>query len=148
MKLHVFSVVAVPRTETATGRLDRTSRMEREISSIFDRLFAPAHPFRPVAEGWWHPFTDIYETATHVLVRMELAGIDPESLDVTKEGRCLVVRGVRPEAPLGMEVACHQLEISYGAFERVICLPAEFNEHSVRAEYGSNGFLRITIAKE
>jgi HSP20 family protein len=128
-------------------RLDR-SRMERDISTIFDRLFAPTHPFRPVADGGWHPFTDIYESATQVLVRVELAGIDAQSLQVTKEGRCLVIRGDRPEPPWGDGVACHQLEISYGTFERVICLPCEFSEDAVRAEYGPAGFLHITIAKD
>src|SRR5687767_4577385 len=128
----------------AVRRLDR-SRMERDISTIFDRLFAPTHPFRPVAGGW-HPFTDIYDSATQVLVRMQLAGIDPERLQVAKEGRCLAIRGVRTEPPWGEGVACHQLEISYGTFERVICLPCEFAEDAVRPEYGPAGFLHITIA--
>ena len=132
---------------SAPVQLDR-SRMEREISTIFDRLFAPTHPFRPVADGGWHPFTDIYESASQVVVRMELAGIDPDRLAVTKEGRCLVIRGVRPEPPWGEGVACHQLEISYGTFERVICLPCEFGEDAVRAEYGPAGFLHITIVKD
>lgn len=124
------------------------SRREREAASLFDRLFAPAHSFRPIAEAVWHPFTDIYESATHVFVRMELAGIDPASLGVTKEGRCLLVRGVRVEPPWGDGVGCQQLEISYGAFERVICMPADFNEDSVRAEYGPSGYLHITIPKD
>ena len=124
------------------------SRREREAASLFDRLFAPSHAFRPIAEAVWHPFTDIYESATHVLVRMELAGIDPASLTVTKEGRCLLVKGVRVEPPWGDGVGCQQLEISYGAFERVICMPADFNEERVRAEYGTTGFLHITIPKD
>jgi HSP20 family protein len=136
-----------PASGLADLRLDRT-RMEREISTIFDRLFAPAHPFRPIADGGWHPFTDIYENASHFLVRMELAGIDPAKLQVTKEGRCLVVRGERPEPPFGDRVACHQLEISYGTFERVICLPVEFREDAVQAEYGPSGFLHLTISKD
>jgi HSP20 family protein len=130
-----------------TARLERP-RMEREISTIFDRLFAPTHPYRAVADLGWHPFTDVYENATHFFVRMELAGIDPEQLQVTKEGRCLIIRGTRPEPPWGEDVACHQLEISYGGFERVLCLPVEFREDSVRAEYGRTGFLHITIAKD
>lgn len=124
------------------------SRLEREISTIFDRLFAPAHPFRPVAETAWHPFTDIYEGPDHFLVRMELAGVDPRRLEVVKDGRCLIVRGERPEPPWGDHVACHQLEISYGPFQRVICLPIEFREDRVRVEYGVTGFLHVFIAKD
>ena len=129
--------------------LDKFSRMEREVSMLFDRLFAPAHPFRPVAEGGWHPFTDIYESERQFLIRMELAGIDADRLDVAKEGRCLIVRGERRD-PLGIpSQSCHQLEISYGPFERVVCLPVEFREDAVKVEYGSgSGFLLITIDKE
>src|SRR5687768_11969005 len=58
-----------------SARVER-SRMEREISTIFDRLFAPTHPYRAVADRGWHPFTDVYENAAHFFVRMELAGID------------------------------------------------------------------------
>ncbi len=128
---------------------DRSDRLEREISSMFDRLFAPAHPFRPLAERCWHPFTDIHETPTHYVIRMELAGIEPDSLDVAVEGRCVVVRGHRPEPPCtGALVACHQLEISYGAFERAVCLPAEVRAERVRAEYGRDGLLHVSIEKE
>jgi HSP20 family protein len=132
-----------------TMDVDKFSRMEREVSMLFDRLFAPAHPFRPVAEGGWHPFTDIYESQDQYLIRMELAGIDADRLEVVKEGRCLIVRGERRD-PLALPTqACHQLEISYGPFERVVCLPTPFREETVRAEYGSGtGFLLITIDKE
>src|SRR5687768_6314733 len=109
---HISTGLASPEQEGGPGaHLDRFSRMERDISSVFDRLFAPAHPFRPVAEGWWHPFTDIYESERHFIIRMELAGVDADALQVVKEGRCLIVRGERPERPpVPGALACHQLE--------------------------------------
>ena len=130
---------------------EKFSRLERDISSLFDRLFAPAHPFRPVAEGGWHPFTDLYETETQYIVRMEIAGVDPETIEVVAQGRCLVVRGERRD-PFACTLpipACHQLEISYGPFERVICVPTPFDEKSVIAQFGkSTGFFQVTIEKE
>jgi HSP20 family molecular chaperone IbpA len=133
----------------ATARLERFSRLERDISTLFDRLFAPAHPFKPAAEGWWHPFTDIYENDTQFVIHMELAGVEPRSLEVIKEGRCLIVRGARHDPFASSRMACHQLEISFGAFERVICLPLDFVADSVKADYGAvTGFFRITVDKE
>jgi HSP20 family molecular chaperone IbpA len=140
--------------ERAPGRLpqgaDPRRRLEREIGALFDQLFAPVHPVRAlVRPSTWHPFTDVYEDETQFLVRMELAGIDPESLEIRKDGRCLVVRGTRPDPLRGRPLACHQLEISYGTFERVLCLPVDFREEAVRPEYHrSSGFLEITIGKE
>jgi HSP20 family protein len=122
--------------------------MEREVSVLFDRLFAPAHPFRPVAEGGWHPLTDIYESDREFIVRMELAGIDAARLEVAKEGRCLIVRGERHDPLAIPSQACHQLEISYGPFERVVCLPTDFREDAVNVAYGhASGFLLIRIEK-
>jgi HSP20 family protein len=142
--------VETPIAEPApSAQLERFTRLERDISTLFDRLFAPAHPFRPVTEGWWHPFTDIYESETQFVVHVELAGVDADGLEVVKEGRCLIVRGTRVDPFAATRMACHQLEISYGAFERVICLPTDFGPDSVRAEYGrTTGFFRITVDKE
>lgn len=130
-------------------RLDPRKRLEREIGGLFDELFNPVHPVRAFSRRQaWHPFTDVYEEDERFIIRMELAGIDAESLDLAREGRCLIVRGHRPDPFRGKAVSCHQLEVSYGPFERVICLPVDFDEGSVRPEYQrSSGFLTITIEK-
>lgn len=129
--------------------LDEMGRVERQIASLFDRLFSPVSPFRSLtdADGTWHPFTDVFESERRFVVRMELAGIDRDSLVVIKDGPCLIVRGRREDPLRGELLTCHQLEISQGAFERVLCLPVEFREEDVRAEYGTGGFLHVTIEK-
>jgi HSP20 family protein len=142
---------AIIETGVRSRRLpgDRPSPLERNLTELFDRLFAPVNPLRSVAERHWHPFSDLYESETHFMVRMELAGIDPERLEIVKDGNCLIVRGHRDDPLVGRGLACHQLEISHGAFERVICLPEDFTEEGVSADYGRrSGFLEITIEKD
>ena len=130
-------------------RAEDPRRKDRELTVVFDRLFATASPFGSLAERAWHPFTDIFESDDRVYIRMELAGIDPESLEVAKEGRCLVVRGQRPDPFAARALACQQLEVSHGPFERVVRLTTDFSEDDVCADYGrSTGFLEITIKKE
>lgn len=125
------------------------SPLERSVTDLFDRFFSPVHPLRSVAERHWHPFTDIYESETGLIVRIELAGIDPKRLEIVQEGTCLVVRGHRADPLVDRGLTCHQLEISHGAFERVICLPEGFQENRVNADYGRvSGFLEITIEKD
>ena len=131
------------------GTYDEIGRVERQIANLFDQLFSPVSPFRSLtdADGTWHPFSDVFESERAFIIRMELAGIDRSSLSVLKEGQCLIVRG-RREDPLQTErLTCHQLEISQGAFERVLCLPTDFREQDVRAEYEASGFLHITVPK-
>ena len=139
-----------PSVEGPPAQADPRRRLEREIGALFDQLFAPVHPVRAlVRPSAWHPFTDVYEDEKRFLVRMELAGVDPDTLEIRKDGRCLVVRGTRPDPYRGGPLACHQLEISYGTFERVLCLPLDFREDGVRPHYQrSSGFLEITIDKE
>lgn len=128
---------------------ERRTPLERNLTELFDRFFTPVNPLRSTSERHWHPFTDIYESETELLIRIELAGIDADSLEIGKEDSCLVVRGIRVDPLDDRGLACHQLEISHGAFERVICLPADFHESAVNADYGRrSGFLEITIAKE
>jgi len=136
--------------EPAPVSADPRKRLEKEIGALFDQLFAPVHPVRAIVRpSAWVPFTDVFEDETRFLIRMELAGVDPASLELRVEGRCLVVRGKRPDPYWGRRLACHQLEISYGTFERVVCLPVDLREDAVRPEYQrSSGFLEITIDKE
>ncbi len=138
-----------PVFETGGGPHRRRSPLERSATDLFDRFFTPGNPLRSITERHWHPFTDVYESETSWIVRMELAGIDSDSLEIVKEGTCLVVRGHRADPLVDRGHACHQLEISHGAFERVISLPEDFHESGVSADYGRrSGFLEITIIKE
>lgn len=141
---------AEDRARSSRSSFDPRKRLEREIGGLFDQLFSPMHPGRSMrGPHAWHPFTDVYEDEARFIIRMELAGIDVDSLALEKDGRCLIVRGNRPDPFRGGSHACHQLEISHGAFERVICLPTDFREDSVHPEYTrSAGFLTITVDKE
>lgn len=116
--------------------------------SYFDRLHAPVHTFHATGECTWHPFTDVMETPDSFVVRMELAGMDPRRLEVAVDGHCLIVRGWRDDPWRGTGATRHQIEIPHGAFERVVAMPMQFAERQVRAEYGSTGFLEITVDKE
>ena len=99
------------------------------------------------AEPDWCPATDVYETETHVVLMVEVAGVDPDSLEVTLEDNLLRVAGRRPRmAPRRPCLALHQMEIEYGPFERLINVPPRLNGDSAQANL-ENGFLEIRIPK-
>jgi HSP20 family protein len=149
MKPERISVMVMHGGRVEGAGSDDLSRREREVASLFERLLAPVYTFRSAGGCTWHPFTDVIETPTHFLIRMELAGIDLERLQVRREGPCVVVRGQREESWRGSDVTCHQVEIAHGAFERVVRLPVDIDEDRMRAEYGRvTGFLEITVEKE
>jgi len=92
----------------------------------------------------WHPPTDVYETDSHVMVKLELAGVSEDNIVVRLHGRQLTIDGQRDD-PAG-KLAYHQMEISYGEFHGEVNLPCEVDQQEVRAEY-EQGFLYILLPK-
>jgi HSP20 family protein len=96
--------------------------------------------------GGWAPRVDIRETADMFLVTVDLPGVQRDAIDVTVEGSYLHVTGVRGEPALEGCVRWHQMEITYGSFERVISLPFEIDPDRIRASF-QDGFLNIEIPR-
>jgi HSP20 family protein len=103
----------------------------------------------PHSTPGWTPAVDVYETASALVVRLDLAGVDPERTEVHAEPYLLTIRGVRRErnaAEGQQERAYHTLEIPYGRFERGIRLPAGLDTDAAQANY-RDGLLEITLPK-
>lgn len=126
-----------------------------QLEEEFDRS---EEPFRRILNAlmvpgrFWEPRADVYETREAVRVKMELAGVRPESIHVELDGpgRSLVVRGMRQDehAEAMDRLLFHQMEIYMGPFERVVSLPpgADLDREQVAASY-NEGFLIITLPK-
>jgi len=99
-----------------------------------------------VAENAWHPPTDVYETPTHVMVKMDVAGVKPSEIMVSLNDNVLTIRGRRDESFRAHAVQYRQMEIQTGIFERVIALNVPIEEQGIEAHY-RNGFLEIAIPK-
>ena len=119
------------------------AKPRREGSGAVDPVpnWLDSHPGRVGAD--WRPAADVTEYPDHLLVRMELAGVRREDIQVTLDGDLLQVRGVRrPPAESGGRP--HQLEIATGPFERRVRLGQTPDGDAVRARL-ENGVLTITL---
>ncbi len=96
------------------------------------------------ASGHWVPNTDVYVTDTGLVVKVELAGMKSDSLEITVEGNCLRISGNRPDGCRASKCSFLVMEISYGPFESVLELPAGYDLSQAKAAY-VNGFLRIDV---
>ena len=92
----------------------------------------------------WMPPTDVYETETSLIVRVEVAGMREDDFEVVVEEQILMIRGVRPDP--AERRAYHQMEIRSGKFEIAIGLPSGINLDEALAEY-NQGFLTINFPK-
>ena len=96
------------------------------------------------AETNWVPNSDVYAMDGGVVIKVELAGMRREDLELTIEGNRLRISGQRPDGCRAPKCKFLVMEINYGAFESIIELPAGYDLSEAKASY-QNGFLRIDV---
>src|SRR6266853_1243955 len=96
------------------------------------------------AHAHWVPNTDVYTTDQGLVVKVELAGMRSENLQITVEGHELRINGQRPDGCRAAKFNFLVMEINYGPFEKVLDIPAGFDLSQAKASY-LNGFLRIDV---
>ena len=99
--------------------------------------------------GHWEPNADVVidEAAHAVVVRVEAAGADPESLRVFVDGRYLVIAGCRAQSARLRSGTLVQKEIADGEFLKRMQLPISVQYGEVTATY-ADGMLTIALPIE
>src|SRR5712671_6934759 len=95
----------------------------------------------------WIPNTDVYVSEGHLVIKVELAGMRREDLELTVEGNRLKISGQRPDGCRPSKCSFLVMEINYGAFESVIELQEGYDLSQAKAAY-QNGFLRIDVPQQ
>ncbi len=126
-------------------RLVGPDDMYREVERFFEHLDRWKRPVF-FFEKAWKPLADVSETAGEVVVVLDLAGVEVGNVNLSVHGECLCVHGIRREPTSTMRRRYHQMEISYGTFEREIQLPSKVRAEEARATY-SEGFMEIRLPK-
>jgi HSP20 family protein len=102
---------------------------------------------KPAPNGaHWVPNTDIYSTDEGLVIKMELAGMRSENLQITVEDNKLCISGQRPDGCRAAKFNFIAMEISYGPFENLLELPPGYDLTRAKASY-LNGFLRIDVPR-
>ena len=96
------------------------------------------------AETHWSPNTDVYVTEGGLVIKVELAGMRKEDLQLVIEGTKVKISGQRPDGCRSPKCKFLLMEINYGAFETIVELPDGYDLPHARAAY-QNGFLRIDV---
>lgn len=97
-----------------------------------------------LSNGHWSPNTDVYVTDGGLVVKIELAGMRSENLEINVEGNRLRISGSRPDCCRAPKCSFLVMEINYGPFESLIDIPAGYDLGQAKAAY-LNGFLRIDV---
>lgn len=119
---------------------------------------ALTHFVRPQAEGetegdelttlprWSLLAGEIEETASDIVVRLELPGVAKADCRITVEGNMLYVSGEKRAERESHDSAYLVMERAYGSFRRVVSLPRQVDAERAKASY-ENGVLTVRLPK-
>ena len=92
---------------------------------------------------------DVIENDDEFVVKADVAGIDPEHIEITYTDNNLSIKGEMSEEreEKGEEGRYHLRERRYGTFSRTISMPGSVDVDSIEAET-ENGVLKIHLPKK
>ena len=98
----------------------------------------------------WAPAVNVYQLPGRLQVCVELAGVEPDQIDVRVEPGLLRITGARPapdprpEERAGGPMRILDMEIDAGMFQREVRLPADVDLSRVESRY-EQGLLHVTL---
>ena len=118
-------------------------RLQGEIEELFADLWQV--PRFPGIRHGFRPSVDCFVTdePPQLVIIVELAGIEPDSIEIAIDGDALTIAGQRNRPRVDGQVY-QQAEIEYGRFERRIQLDRGVDASAASASYEA-GMLRIAL---
>ena len=113
-------------------------KSNREIA-----LLTVAHRVRPSGR-LWNPAADVYRSADGWVVKVDLAGVCADELEIQVAGSSLRIRGCRRDTFFQEGFSYQQMEITYSRFEKNIEFPCVIEEASLSHDY-RDGFLIVRL---
>ena len=135
-------------------------RVNEDFNQLFDALLrggtdpgtgarASRGAFATPGQGFaalaaWTPQVEIERRKDGMVIRADLAGVNPDDVDVTVENGVLTISGERRQERREEREGVVHTELSYGSFMRSIPLPDGADENRLSATM-RNGSLEITV---
>ncbi len=89
---------------------------------------------------------DVYETPQSIVIKAMIAGVRPESLDISLSREIITIRGHREAVDHVHEDDYFLRELYWGSFSRTIVLPQEIEMDEAEA-LEEHGLLTLTLPK-
>jgi HSP20 family protein len=92
----------------------------------------------------WNPAADVYRCDEGWLVKVDLAGVVADDLEIQIDDSNLRIRGCRRDTFYREGFTYQQMEITYSRFEKMIEFPCPIEDASLEQDY-RDGFLIINL---
>ena len=99
---------------------------------------------RNESEGWLT--IDVYQTPTDIVVESAVAGVDPDTLDITATPDSIAIKGERKRRKEVKDEDYLYQECYWGKFSRSVILPQEVDPESASVNF-KNGILTVRLPK-
>ena len=109
-------------------------------------LLTVAHRVRPSGR-LWNPPADVYRSNEGWIVKVDLAGICSDELEIELEQSLLRISGCRKDTLIKEGFSYQQMEITYSRFEKTIQFPCSIEAASLQHDY-HDGLLVINLRCE
>lgn len=86
----------------------------------------------------------MYQTEDGWLVKVELAGVSVEDVEIDIQGNVLYIAGCRKDRSCAVGMSFHQMEITYSRFEKTLKFPAAIEGAKIEHNF-DNGILIIQL---
>ncbi len=117
--------------------------MAKSINRYFHFL-ASAKEAKPGKS--WYPSADIYRAPDGWIVKVELAGVSIEDVEIDIQGNVLYVAGCRRDRSCAVGMTTEMMEITYSRFEKTLKFPASIEGARIEHNF-DNGLLLIYLKK-
>ena len=118
----------------------------REMSGIqneFNRLVDSVWSGRKES---WMPAVDVFDNKDAVVVKAEIAGMDPDDIQIEVDDNVLTIKGERKFEEEVDDERYHRVERRFGSFQRSLALPQGAKAEDIVAAY-EDGILTVTVPK-
>lgn len=120
------------------------SSLRQEMNDLLNRFWTSTT--EPFGLAEWSPAVDVSESDTEVVVQAEVAGLDPEDVEITVTGDVLTIRGEKKDETETTGRNYTRVERRYGSFSRSLPLPTPVDADEVKAKM-HGGVLEIRLPK-
>ncbi len=126
------------------------SALQKEINRVFNSFsggLSGRDQFFNSPDLFLKPSLDISESNGEYSISIEVPGVDEKDISIELSGDTLIVSGEKNQESKTKDKNYYRVERSYGSFRRVLTLPQDADENSIKAMF-KNGVLNITINKK
>lgn len=141
----------------AAGRFpDPMQQFHHDLDRMFDRFFRGSGSLQPGglmpssmldAEGLLKPKADLSATEKEYVLTVEIPGVSEKDISLEISGGTMTIKGEKRQKKEEKDKDHYRIERSYGSFQRVLSLPEDVNQESIKAGF-KHGVLTVTMPRK